>query len=256
MVEQIPEEKIADYYSFFAEIKFARSMIDTMKIRPIGTLWVDNTSNPTILLYSHFQILAGNPDSPNIDEILAKIHEKQVIIIPNKRWLPKMEEFWTKKGGKLDSISRTRMDPSNLKLDHIRVLINQLPHGYSLDEIDIETAQVIDTEHGNYLSVFFGGPENFVDEGAGFCVKEGKTLASFASAFVPFRENLEFQVITQPQYRRKGLASVVSAKLIEYCLKRGITACWDAANEPSIGLAKKLGFGNPERWLAYMWRAL
>ncbi len=256
MVEQIPEEKIADYHMFFAEHRFARSLIDTMQIRPIGPLWVDHPSNPTILLYSHFHILAGDPDSPAIGEMLAKILEKRFIVIPNNRWVPKMEAFWEKMGGKLHLIPRTQMDASSIKLDHIKELIGQLPPGYSLAEIDRESAQVIDSEQENYLSVFFGSLENFLDEGAGFCIKEGTILASFATAFVPFRENLEFQVVTHPQRRRKGLAAVVSAKLIEYCLERGITPCWDAANEPSIQLAKKLGYSNPESWIAYAWAKL
>jgi GNAT superfamily N-acetyltransferase len=256
MVEQIPEENITAYHSFFAEHRIARSLIDTMQIRPIGPLWVDHASNPTILLYSHFHILAGDPDSANVNEILAKILEKRLIVTPKKNWVPKMEEFWKKKGGKLHSIPRTQMDASTIKLDHIRELIDQLPPGYSLEEIDRETAQAIDTEQENYLSVFFGSLENFLDEGAGFCIKEEKILASFATAFVPFREKLEFQVVTHPQHRRKGLAAVVSAKLIEYCLERGITPCWDAANEPSIHLAKKLGYSNPESWVAYAWAKL
>ena len=55
MVEQIPEENIADYHSFFAEHRFARSLIDTMQIRPIGPLWVDHASNPTIFFQIQIQ---------------------------------------------------------------------------------------------------------------------------------------------------------------------------------------------------------
>ncbi|MHA2273999.1 MAG: GNAT family N-acetyltransferase [Candidatus Hodarchaeales archaeon] len=35
-----------------------------------------------------------------------------------------------------------------------------------------------------------------------------------------------------------------------------MTPCWDAANEPSIHLAKKLGYSNPESWVAYAWAKL
>ncbi len=253
MVEQIPEEKNANYYPFFLLHRFGRSLIETMKFQPLGNLWVDRTQSPTILLYSHFHILAGIPESPNIDEILTKIPEKHFIIAPNNSWVPKLEEFWKKKGGKLHSIPRTQMDPIYTNLGHIRELINQLPPSYSISEIDLESAQIINTEQDNYLIRNFGSVDNFLEEGAGFCIKEGNTLASTATAFVPFREKLEFQVITQPQYRRKGLATVVSAKLIEFCLERGITPCWDAANEESIKLAEKLGYSNPEHWFAYAW---
>ena len=55
------------------------------------------------------------------------------------------------------------------------------------------------------------------------------------------------------EYRRKGLATVVSAALVEYGLKQGLTPQWDAANSVSVKLAEKLGYNNPQPYDVFFW---
>ncbi|MHA1969870.1 MAG: GNAT family N-acetyltransferase, partial [Candidatus Hodarchaeales archaeon] len=60
-------------------------------------------------------------------------------------------------------------------------------------------------------------------------------------------------ILTHPDYRGRGFATVVSAKMIEYCLEREIEPHWDAANPYSVKLALKLGFTDPESYKCYYW---
>ncbi|MGD9397060.1 MAG: GNAT family N-acetyltransferase, partial [Candidatus Thorarchaeota archaeon] len=46
-------------------------------------------------------------------------------------------------------------------------------------------------------------------------------------------------------------ATAASAALMIHALENGIVPQWDAANEPSIKLALKLGYTNPDHWEAY-----
>jgi hypothetical protein len=39
--------------------------------------------------------------------------------------------------------------------------------------------------------------------------------------------------------------------MIEYCVRRGLEPCWDAHNQISAALARKLGFVNPAPYTAY-----
>ncbi len=66
--------------------------------------------------------------------------------------------------------------------------------------------------------------------------------------------SVEVDVQTLAEYRGQGFATIVTAKLIEYCLERGIEPHWDAMNELSADLALKIGYTNPEPYRCYHWR--
>ena len=65
-------------------------------------------------------------------------------------------------------------------------------------------------------------------------------------------EMVDFEVQTRPGYKRRGLATVAAAVLIDHCLARNLTPCWDAANDISAGLALKLGFVHPAPYDVYV----
>ncbi|TFG30915.1 GNAT family N-acetyltransferase, partial [Candidatus Thorarchaeota archaeon] len=90
----------------------------------------------------------------------------------------------------------------------------------------------------------------------GFCIKHEGKVVSIASTFTPFIDEFEIQVMTNDdsRYRRKGLATVVSAALLVYALEHGLVPQWDAANESSVKLAKKLGYTNPIKWNSFYLR--
>ncbi len=53
---------------------------------------------------------------------------------------------------------------------------------------------------------------------------------------------------THPDHRRKGLATLLAAYMIEYSLENGLEPRWDAENESSARLAAKLGYSDPEEY--------
>ena len=63
-----------------------------------------------------------------------------------------------------------------------------------------------------------------------------------ASSYSIYDNGIEIEVATDHNYRRKGLATIVSAALILDCLEKGIYPNWDAANTTSAKLAEKLGY--------------
>ena len=158
-------------------------------------LWVDDANSPSILKFSipYFHIFAGNPNNPIIDKLFEHIKEGYQFIFPDQSWEGFAQKYY---GKKLRSYERSRFDPSNLELSYIQKFNEQ---------IDFETADYIDKKIPNYLSLFFGGPSEFIKTGVGYCVKEGSELASFATAFLPFDTNLEMQVITLKNTDEKDL---------------------------------------------------
>lgn len=217
-------------------------------------LWVDTEDNPNILKYSipYFHIFAGSSVNEGIEEIFTTVPERHQFIFPNQSWERVAKEYW---GKKLHSYTRHKFNPKNIDLESIQTLAKKkLQNNFKISEIDIETVCYIDKKISNYFSLYYDGPKVFMAKGVGYCIKDGNELASFATTFLPFRKNLEIQVITLEKYRRKGLALIACAKLIEYCLVNSITPCWDAANENSAKLALKLGYTDPISYQCYYWK--
>ncbi len=64
-------------------------------------------------------------------------------------------------------------------------------------------------------------------------------------------DGIEIEIGTRPEYRRKGLATIVASALIIDCLDRGIYPSWDVANTESVALAQKLGYIMEEPYDTY-----
>ncbi len=252
--KKVPLNEIPSYLSFFDEYKYGLNLINSMKSLVDIELWVDRKDYPDVLKYSipYLHFFAGNPENPFINRLFAKVGKNHQFFIPNKLWEKKIKHYW---GEKLHSYLRNKLDPSNLDLEYIqKCSTKRLPNGFIVNEIDLKTVEFIDHNISNYFSLYFGSPRGFMNQGIGYCIKEGDDLVSFATAFLPFNDKLEIQVITLKKYRSKGFALIVCAKLIEYCLLRNITPCWDAGNESSLQLALKLGYSNPMLYHCYYWK--
>ena len=89
----------------------------------------------------------------------------------------------------------------------------------------------------------FPSAEDFVRYGVGFLVLDpsGRPAAG-ASSYSVYRGGIEIEVDTNENYRRRGLALAVCARLILTCLEKGLYPSWDAANLASVSLAQKLGY--------------
>jgi len=219
----------------------------------MGSLFVDNVDSPNVTKYSipMMIFLAGCTTSPAVLELIKSLPSLTVFVVPDEKWSELLKNEW---GDRLVVNHRTHLDHSTLDIIHLRGLKERLPDGYTLKEIDTEMLHQIDPEYAIQIQMYFGTIENLVKAGLGFCILDEKgRLASYAYTPFPFIDEFEIQVYTEnsPEYRRKGLATVVSAALIEYGLEKGLIPHWDAANEPSVKLAQKLGYSKPTKWEAY-----
>ena len=91
---------------------------------------------------------------------------------------------------------------------------------------------------------FWNNADDFITDGIGYSLIEKDKIAATAySAFV-HGDKLEIGIETVEQFRGKGYAEKVCAKLIDYCLERNIEPIWSCKfeNQASFKLAQKLGF--------------
>ncbi len=229
-----------------------RSILRPCAHSGIGSLKIDDIEKPRTAMYSipMMVFLAGDSSKSEAREIVESLPQLTILIPPDEAWKQLLMDAW---GERLVTNNRTHLDHSTLDLNKIREMKANLPRGYNLKKMDYDAAAQINQEYTMQIQMYFGTKRNLVDSGIGFGITKGEKLVSYAYTPFPFEDEFEIQVFTEndPEYRRKGLATVVSAALIEYGLENGLVPHWDAANEASVKLAQKLGYSDPVSWTAY-----
>ena len=90
----------------------------------------------------------------------------------------------------------------------------------------------------------FSSFTDFVERGIGFCATIEGSIISYAVSLIQCREGIDIGIETHPDFRNKGFATAIGAKLLIHCIERGIYPHWSAdyENATSIHLAEKLGY--------------
>lgn len=229
----------------------ARAVIFPALDQGRGIVWANSIEAPTVarLQLAIINVVAGDSASPDAEEIIRMIEPMQLAVAPDDGWAQIIKDLWDER---LGIQQRTVLSPESLDLDHLRYLRNQIPEGYKLERMDLETIKRLDKRRAMHIPTFFGSSEHFYKIGFAYCIKHENKVVSMASTFTPFTDMFEIQVDTlDTDHRRKGLATVASAALMVHALENGIVPYWDAENETSIQLALKLGYTNPNNWEAY-----
>lgn len=240
--------KLVDLFESF---KVGRRIIFPALAQNRGNIWVDSIESPKVarLQMGIINALAGNSTNPEATEIIEMIEPHELVFFSNSGWRDLLLDIW----GKLVGVQkRIMLSPRILDIDHLKGYLDNLPEEFTLERLDLETTRKLNNNMSMHISMFFGSPEEFIDKGFGFCIKHGGEVISIASTFTPFIDEFEIEVRTSNsgEYRRKGLATVVSSALIIDALERGFVPHWDAANEISVKLALKLGYTDPYPWEA------
>ena len=256
MLQELDIEQWEKVANLFESHILNQSIINPCVHSGVGSLSVDNVDSPTVAKFSipMMIFLAGDTTSPLALEIIKSLPPLTIIIVSDEKWSELLKNEW---GGRLVVNQRTHFDHSSLDITHLRKLKEGLPDGYTLKKLAIDMLPQIHQEYAIQIQMYFGKIENLVKSGFGFCILDGNDrLASYAYTPFPFKNEFEIQVHTMnsPQYRRKGLATIVCAALIEHSLEKELVPHWDAANESSVKLALKLGYTNPITWEAYYYK--
>lgn len=259
MIQQIPQKQLMDFWPYFEGHKLRNALANSLSLSMVEG-FTDDLENPDVIMFlcpPFGCYLTGNREAENLNEFLVKIPEKAFISVPSQDWELSLKTQWTYFG----YLPRTELSAKNLSLQSIRRLLNSLPEGFQMKRVDIEAAKQILSQNFSKNWVeninYFGGPEKWVKEGVGFCIQEGEKIVCMVMGYktsIPITQSMEIDIATYPDYRGRGFATLVSAKLIEYSLKKGIEPHWDAANPLSVKLAEKLGFTDPEPYNFYYWR--
>lgn len=84
--------------------------------------------------------------------------------------------------------------------------------------------------------------EDFQREASGAVVWYQDRIVSSASSFLSWGKQLELDVVTVKEHRRKGLAIACASAMLLDCRTRGLGVHWNAQNPASRSMAEKLGY--------------
>jgi RimJ/RimL family protein N-acetyltransferase len=140
------------------------------------------------------------------------------------------------------SVRWTSFNSKAIAIDKVRQLKQHLPAGFTVKRIDATIANRLFNEGVLVFRTYDRSPEKFVKEGIGFCVYECDKIAGVINSMAIYNGKLKGHIKTLEPYRGRGIATVVAAYLVEYCLENQIEYCWEATNQASVAVAKKLGF--------------
>lgn len=219
-------------------------LIDTVIEGYAGTAWADDVRAPRVamLTYADVVIYGGDAAHPAARELARRLPIFKGVLPSPGGWRALCEGMY---GKRVVALERYAFSDESLDLARLRSLAQRVPVGFELRRIDLDIARRIVSVEGPVVEDHvrnLGSAADFVARGAGFVVLCGDEIVSAVSSYAACDRGIEVQVNTAEEYRRRGLATAASARLIADCLECGMEAHWDAANEESAALAKRLGY--------------
>lgn len=189
----------------------------------------------------------GDPELPVAHELVKSLSTTFCTTFESMGW---RDLFFQLHGERLKKSQRFEFLWDSLDIDHIHILKERVPKGIDIRRVDLDLAYRTNDDLETIMHCF-NSHEDFVRQGIGFCALSGEKIVSGASSWIICNEGIEIQINTHPDFQRRGIATVVAAALIEYCLEKGIKPHWDAANSISAKFAEKLGYTLDEVYDVY-----
>jgi GNAT superfamily N-acetyltransferase len=106
------------------------------------------------------------------------------------------------------------------------------------------------------LLATFGSVEQVLRHTRGAMLLRDELPVCEASTGAAVEGRIEVGVTTHEQFRGQGLATIACAALIAACEAEGLATWWDCAaqNEPSVRLARRLGYGEGRAYRYRWWQ--
>jgi GNAT superfamily N-acetyltransferase len=223
-----------------------------------GHAWIDDPLAPSALLViedADGTVYAGGACTPSsVREALAGLATASGDLVfgfsgaaDALRELVPADPYW--RGEAIDFTDREAPPGEEEALGQV------LADGASLVRLDRASLPL--TESYEDTLIAFGSIEAWEEHGVGFAAMVNGLVAAESVAGPRCRGVLEMGVVTREPYRRRGYGTVVSAAVARACEERGDRVWWNAnsENEPSIRIARHLGFRNERRYEVVACRA-
>ena len=240
-IVSIAPDKRSVLTPLFADYLPQRIFIHSVLEGHSGIALADSNTNPRVAQLTHpgWAILGGDVTHPVAQKFVQQLSDIWVIPI-SAAWRALL---FSVQGQHLKQTHGITFSPDSLNLEHLRDLQKQIPSDCHIERIDIALARQLKNEGLSTLPGF-SSLTDFAERGIGFCVSIEGRIMSHAVSLMQCREGIHIGIETDPDFRNKGFASAIAAKLLAHCMERDIYPHWAASSEnaASIHLAEKLGY--------------
>lgn len=242
--------------SIFAELaEFNLSVDAVLAGTAPGEVWVDDVNAPHLgfMITPEGHYLAGDFELENSYVVLKEtIPLNAYLIFHPESWAAVLDRVWMNRFA--------RKHPRQ----HLRFRQQRLPNwrdpaldGFQLVPVDQTLLNRTGLKNHVRIADWVGGWHStayFLQHGFGFCLLHNDTVASWCVANCVQGHKCEIGVVTDNRYRRRGLATIVVAAAVDYCLDKGLTHIgWHclSSNAGSIAVAERVGFAKERDYFAY-----
>lgn len=214
-----------------------RAYVEAAKVGRYGRILFDDKRDPRcVLVRGDLNLLAGEPKSENVTELLDEIPFFGLIGVPGDDWRAALERRW---GSRLKALKYDEFHCFDFK-DH-RTRQATFPDGFDIAAVRPEHLRSIASLCPG-LCTTFGGAAGFFKNGCGYCVASGSRVLSLAATVIVCSGMAEIFVGTRENYRRRGLATACLRRLLPVCASHGLRPTWLSLSRASSYLAESLGF--------------
>jgi GNAT superfamily N-acetyltransferase len=209
-----------------------------------GKAFVDCETNPSVtrLQLGPFNVLGGNSESDAADAIISGA-QKYDYFMGDSSWEEKTQAIYE---GRFIVHARYIFDHRKLDKAKLRKFYEEVPEGIEIRKIEKDEREKIGNEVSHHLTFY----EAFLDKGIGYCAIHKDRLVGGVATAINSNHAIQFQIDTIPEYRNRGIGTVLGAHIILYYLEKGIEPHWETADAASEHLAIKLGY---EQDIIYNW---
>ncbi len=224
----------------------------------MGNAWADRNENPQSaqIIIGDFCFFAGVPDLELVQNIPLFFEPDYILMVPqNVEWGVLIEQEYEDSFNKFMRYA-IKKEPEVFDRCKLTAYIENLPSDYILKMIDEELFYKCRSEQWSQdLCSQFSSYAQYKNNGLGAVILHRDELLSGASSYAVYKDGIEIEIDTKPEYRRRGLALICASKLILECLDRNLYPSWDAANKESVALSEKLGYHFDKEYVTYSVKA-
>jgi len=225
----------------FSEAVRVDLSIDCVLEDQMGQAYVDDPENPTVfqIQTGPFVYFAGDPQCRAARELVAGLAPHTLVMPTLPGWMALLQEIH---GPRFELYERASFSAETITPQHLFDLIASSPWQENLRWMDADFIRPIWGQDHFIDLAMFDSIADFESRGIGCYARIHGDLAGAAFSQLVCSQGIEVSLFVLPEYRRQGVATLLSASLIKACLSRSQPAHWDAANPESARLAVKLGY--------------
>ena len=220
----------------------------------MGNAFADDPIHPKSvqIIVGDFCIFSGVPNE-ELAKHKPKYSKSDFIIMTseNQEWGKLIENIYKGRAKKITRYS-TKKEVNIFDKEQLKKALKENNSDYEIKFIDESIYnKILENKWSKDLCSQFTNYEDFKKRGLGVAALIDGKVVSGASSYTIFKNGIEIEVDTHKCYRKKGLAYLCCCKLILECLDKNLYPSWDAHNQASLNLSKKLGYSFDKEYDAY-----